>query len=257
MDMSCGGAAGRRAATVTAMTDDARPRSLLRRWVVPLALLCAPWAIYLAVVSQQPVDGLGAWRNDIFWPAEHYLTVGLGGLLVPFLLYLGCSLFGGMLLGAALLLLAAGVRRVLALADVSAWAGPAAMIAAPIFMFTFKVVPLVVTEVEPEARRLVVREFHWLLRYPTGELEIAAAEIEALDLSLHFHRGSGHDLIMFALTQRGAVRLGQRMCGGSDVETCLREGDAEMVELARLLGSTGGTPEAGGRDGHRTLRLDP
>jgi hypothetical protein len=255
MDMSCGGAAGRRAATVTAMSDDARPQSYLRRWGVPLALLITPWAIYFAVLSQQEVDRLGAWRNDIFWPADHYLTVGLAGLVVPFLFYLGFALFGGMLLGMALLLLLAGVRRVLALADVSAWAGPAAMIAMPVLMLTFKVVPHVVTEVDPEARRLVVRQFHWLLRYPTDTLEIPVGTIEALDLTAHFHRGSGYDLEIHALTQIGSVRLGQRVCEGSDVEACLREGEAEMVELARLLGSTGGMPDAGGRDGHRVLRL--
>lgn len=235
------------------MSDDARSRSYLRRWVVPLALLVAPWAIYVAVLSQQEVDALAAWRNDIVWPADHYLTVGLGGLWVPFLLYLGFSLFGGMLLGVALLLVAAGVRRVLPFADFSAWAGQAAMIAVPIFMFTFKAVPYLVTEVE--AHRLVVREFHWLLRYPTDELEIAAAEIEALEVETHFHRGSGHDLIIRALTKRKAIRLGQRMCGGVEVEACLREGEAEMVELARLLGATGATPQASGRDGHRLLVL--
>ncbi|MFY0534469.1 hypothetical protein [Nannocystis pusilla] len=186
---------------------------MLRRWILPLALMSAPWAIYVAVLSQQDVDALASWRNDIFWPADHYLTVGLAGLVGPFLFYLGFGLGSGVLLAMALMLLAAGVRRVLAFADFSAWPGPVAMIVMPALLFAFKVVPLVVTEVDSDARRLVVREFHWLLRYPTGTREIAATEIEALDVATHFHRGSGYDLIIHALTRHGAVRLGQRLCG--------------------------------------------
>ncbi|MFZ6183832.1 hypothetical protein [Nannocystis pusilla] len=40
------------------MSDEARAQSLLRRWILPLALMSAPWAIYVAVLSQQEVDAL-------------------------------------------------------------------------------------------------------------------------------------------------------------------------------------------------------
>lgn len=237
------------------MAEDAQPERPYR-WTVHLALLLVPWAIYLVVLARQPIEQFEAWHNDIAWPAAHYLTVGLEGLLFPFLFYMAFSLLGGLILALVLLLLVSSLRRILLMnARFSEWSGPAAMILAPVLVFVFKVVPLTVTEIDPEARRLVVREFHVGLRYPTGSLEIAGDTIVALDLSSHARRGSGIYLELHAQVNGvGAVRLGRRACASPDAEVCLSSGEADLVELARLLGRADGTTMEV-RPGHHVLRL--
>lgn len=230
---------------LTPARSDSPPRSAaapaprLRGLLPLLALFVAPWLLYAAILAVQPVDPLVAWRGDVAWPAEHYLTVSQGGLWMPAFGHLMFGGIGGVLAAAAI----GGLVRLgcwlLGARDRSGPVFGPVLILALIGSFTFfKAVPRTVTVIDPAARRLAVHEFGLFVRVPIATHELAGVQIVALELDSTWNRRNGtRYLRLYALVRAGGwVQLGERPCEVSDEQACLAGADPELLQLARWLG---------------------
>lgn len=204
-----------------------------------LLLFVAPWLLYAAILAVMPGDAVVAWRGDVAWPAEHYLTVSQGGLWMP---ALGHLMFGG--IGGMLAAVAIGglVRLGCHLFGARDRSGPVflpIMILAMLWSFSFfKVVPRTVTVIDLEARRLAVHEFGVFVRVPLETRELTGEQILALELnSVWRERNGTRYLRLYALVRGGEwVEIGKRPCEVSDEQECLAGADPELLQLARWLG---------------------
>ncbi len=218
----------------------ARKADPRRRIFVQLLLIFVlPWFLYALILAVQPVDPLGAWRGDVAWYADHYLTVSQGGLWLP---ALGHVMFGG--IGGVLAAMATGglVRLGCRLAGARDRSGPVfllTMILALIWSFTFfKVVPETVTVIDVQARRLEIHDFGVFVRIPAQTRILTGHQIFALELSsITYNRNGARYLRLHALTRgREWVLIGKRPCEVSDEQACLAAADPELLQLARWLG---------------------
>lgn len=240
------------------MTEAQQGESRGRALAGSVALFFAPWAVYLLLLARQPDDRFAVWHNEVAWPAEHFLTEAQGGLWMPLFGYVMFGAIGGMFVGMILVLLARAASRLLKTRDLSGAASTLAMIAMPVWAFVvFKAVPRTVTEIDPEAHTLTVREFHWALRYPVQTRTIGGQELAAIDLTSWFRKrdGTRYLEIHAMLREGGSVLLAMRPCDTSDEAACLSSGDADIVELARWLGREGAAPGPAVREGHHLLLL--
>lgn len=218
----------------------ARKAAPRRRLLVQLLLIfVAPWILYALILAVQPVDALVAWRGDVAWFADHYLTVSQGGLWLP---AFGHLMFGG--IGGVMAAMAIGglVRLGCRLAGARDRSGPVfllTMILALLWSFSFfKVVPETVTVIDVDARRLEIHDFGVFVRIPVATRILTGHQILALELSsTQYTRHGTRYLRLHALTRgREWVLLGKRPCDVSDETACLAAADPELRQLARWLG---------------------
>jgi hypothetical protein len=224
-----------------------------------LGIFVAPWIVYVVLLSLAPSDPLAAWRNDVVWPGTHVLDLGQPGVLLPAFGVLMVGGVGGVLVAAivgtplAALLRRAGLAR-------AAEALPVVMMGVAVVgaYVHLKLVPRLVTTIDPAAHRLTVRPFGAWTRLPEAPTTIERGSLVALDL--HARReGYGDRLFveMYALRNvGGAVLLGARECDDTDTARCLGSSDADLVQLATWLGlAHDGPPDATARPGHHVLRV--
>ena len=218
----------------------ARKADPRRRILVQLLLIfVAPWILYALVLALQTADPLVAWRGDVAWFADHYLTVSQGGLWLP---AFGHLMFGG--IGGVLAAMATGglARLACRLAGTRDRSGPVfllTMILALIWSFSFfKVVPETVTVIDVQARRLEIHDFGVFVRVPVATRILTGHQIVALELSSTWYvRNGTRYLRLHALTRgREWLLLGKRPCEVSDELACLAAADPELLQLARWLG---------------------
>lgn len=229
------------------------------RDALPLLLAFAsPWLIYAALLARQADDRFAGWRNDVVWPAEHFMTVQQDGLVTSILVYAMFGGIGGLILAWIVVGLVNLVGRAVGRQGAGARLFWPVWIAAWVWCFAaFKAVPSRVTVIDPAAKVLRVHEFGALSRLPAGTTEIRGDEIVAVDVSSYFYRrqGARYAELSVLTRDRRLFALARRTCASLEVEACLSSCDEDLVELARWLGRSAGSGPTP-REGHHTLVLD-
>ncbi len=236
-----------------AMAEDLPWWRRWRLWSPLLWIFVAPWVVYCGLLMVQPADRFDAWHGEVAWPAAHFLTESQGGILLPVFGHLMFGGVGALFVAMLFIAVARGLGKLMGLGDPSGVVVWVVLVLVPVWSFTtFKAVPQTVTEIDPDARTLTVRQFGALLRVPVGTTRIGGDELLGLELDSYLYRRNGtRYLEMFAWTREGSVKIGERACAWEE-ETCLGSGDADLVELAAWLGHPGAAVEL--RDGRHLLR---
>jgi hypothetical protein len=211
------------------------------RWIAIwiLAQFVAPWAIYGALLWQQPTDPFAAWHRDVYWPAQNFLAHSQGGLVLPIFAHLMVGTVGGLFATVAVLAVLRLVVRLGVPRQLGETAAALFVVILPMWAFVFvKAVPETVTVIDRGARRVEVHHFQLFLRFPTGVETIGGDDIRAFDLSSSWNKRAGERFLrLFAYTRDGKVlELAERACDSSDETQCFAEADADLLRLAEWLG---------------------
>lgn len=134
----------------------------------------ALWTAHAIAMATRPDDALEAYRNDVFWPADCYLTVAQPGRALQMFGHFMLTVVGGLVVAAVLV----GLLRLVGRARGAAIGAPVFVVMLLYGFLELRAIPEVVTVVDADAHALRVTRFHPVVPIPSSRV-LAATEVRA------------------------------------------------------------------------------
>jgi hypothetical protein len=195
------------------------------------------WVAYAILVGGRDDGVFGPYHNDVFWPAETYLTSAQPGWWLKIFAHVMISLVGG----AFLLVAVIGLLRLVKRPALATKICPILFLLLFVYSFLFvRAIPEQVTVVDSDAHELRVRTFARFALWPDSSRVIAGREVQSVGAKVEQYssrRDSDDVLRIYAWVgaDKELVYLGLRECPDAR-DVCISAGDDAIKALVRDLG---------------------